>query len=85
MRALQIRNHVRKEPFEPIRIHISDGSHYDVRHPEMIFVTQFEIAIGVDPSEDDLPTRMIFCDPIHVTRIEPINGRKPRTPRKRKP
>jgi len=73
MRPNEIRDHLRKRPFEPIRIFLSDGSSYDVRHPETAFVTQREVVIGLDPGEDELPDRSAYCDPMHVTRIEPID------------
>lgn len=82
MRAEQIRNHLRKQPYVPIRVFLSDGSAYDVRHPEMAAVSRTELVIGLDPSEDELPERFAYCDPVHVTRIEPIDGSRPQRPGK---
>jgi hypothetical protein len=76
VRALEVQPHVRKRPFVPIRIFLSDGSKHDVRHPEFIFVTQREIAIGTPSHGDEIPERSVYIDPIHITRIEPINGKK---------
>ena len=56
---------------------MSDGSSYEVRHPEMALVTRREVAIAVQPSEGKLPERMVYCDPLHITRIELIDGTKP--------
>ncbi len=78
MRPDDIRAHLRKQPFRPIRIYVSDGSSYDVRHPEMMFVTRTEVVIGLDAGDDDIPERSAYCDPIHITRIEPIDGDTPR-------
>jgi hypothetical protein len=36
--AEQILARLRKQPFEPLRIFMSDGSNYEVRHPEPMFV-----------------------------------------------
>lgn len=77
MSPAQIREHLRREPFRPVRVHLSDGSHYDVFHPEMALVTRTEVAVALDLTRGDLPERMIYCDPLHITRIEPINGRRP--------
>ena len=74
MRPEQVRNHLRKQPFIPIRIFLSDGSTYDIRHPELAAVSRAEVVIGLGESPDNLPDQFAYCDPIHITRIEPING-----------
>ena len=91
MRAQQILAHLRKQPFVPIRIFVSDGATYDVRHPGMAAVSTVEVVIGLEPTsgpasfEDDVPQRFAYCDPVHITRIEPLNGakRKRRKPTKK--
>ena len=77
MNVNQILEHVRREPFQPIRIYMSDGSSYEVRHPEMALVTRREVVIALPSREAELPERSVFCDPLHVTRIEPIDGTQP--------
>lgn len=69
----EIIKHLKREPFRPIRVHISDGSSYDVRHPEMALVTRFEVVIALEPASGDVPEQSIFCDPLHITRIEPFS------------
>ena len=82
MRPRDIATHLKKEPFRPIRLFLTDGSHYDVRHPEMLMVSPTEMVIGLQPGEDKVVSEFAYCDPIHVVRIEPINGA--RAPRKKK-
>jgi hypothetical protein len=65
-----ILQHVRREPFEPFRVFISDGKAYEVRHPEMILVSRREVVIAVPADEGELPEHTAFCDPLHITRIE---------------
>ncbi len=84
MHPSKVRDHLKAEPFRPIRVHISDGSSYDIRHPEMAFVTAFQVIIALEMSEDDLPDKVVFCDPVHITRIEPIDGAKSKRRAKRK-
>ncbi len=76
MRADEIRAHLRKHPFRPVRVYISDGSSCDVRHPELMFVTRSEVVIALDPGKDAVPERSVYCDPVHITRIEPLDGKK---------
>ena len=78
MRAQEIHAHARKRPFVPIRLFLSDGSSHDVRHPEFILVMQREVVIGTPARGDEIPERAVYIDPIHITRIEPINGKRRR-------
>ncbi len=32
-----------------------------------------EAVIAIDPGNDQLPDRYVYCDPIHITRIEPMD------------
>ncbi len=78
MRPEDIRERLRKRPFQPIRMYLSDGAHYDVWHPDVMVVLRTEIVLGLPRTNghlnDDLPERLASIDPIHVVRIEPING-----------
>ncbi len=74
MRPTQVRDHLKTRPFRPIRVYVSDGSSYEIRHPEMAYVTVSQVLIALEMSEDNLPDRVVFCDPVHITRIEPIDG-----------
>ena len=74
MRAEDIRNHVRKQPFQPICLFLSDGSKYEVQHPEMMMVGRTEVVIGISAGNGDVFDRFAYCDPVHVTRIEPVDG-----------
>ena len=70
-----IQEHLHRQPFQPFRVFLSDGSEYDVRHPEMVFVMRREVVIALPPRSGQLPDRAVYCDPLHITRIELINGR----------
>jgi len=74
MRPNDIIAHTRKRPFQPVRVYISDGKTYDIRHPEMMMVGRTEVVIGLATRGKDLFERLAYCDPDHITRIEPING-----------
>lgn len=66
----------RTRPFPGLRIHVSDGETYDVKQPKMMSVTRTMVHLAVSPGKDGVPLRSVFCDPVHITRIEPINGKK---------
>ena len=77
MTAHEIRVLLDQRPFPGFRVYISDGATYDVRHPEMIMVTARVVHIAQPPMKGRVPAgENIYCDPMHITRMEPMNGHK---------
>ena len=77
MNPNDIRDKLDRNNFTPIRVHLSDGSNYDITVPGNAFVVRTEMMIGVEPDGSGLPTKTIYVDPQHVTRIEPLESAKP--------
>jgi hypothetical protein len=75
MRPEDVRERLRKRPFQPIRLFLSDGAHYDVRNPDVLIVGRTEVILGSPGGNGDLPERFASIDPLHIVRIEPIDGR----------
>ena len=44
-----------KRPFLPFRLVMSSGQAYEVRHPEMAFLTRTDIFVGIDDPGDGIP------------------------------
>ena len=85
MTAKEILALQRTQPFTGMRIHILDGQAYEVLHPEMMTVTRTLVFIAQPPVKEGVPEQHVYCDPVHITRIEPINRRKsPGRTRRRK-
>ena len=61
------------QPFQPFRLVMSSGKMYDVRHPEMAFLTRTNIFVGIDIADDGVPADFKICSLLHVTAIEPLN------------
>jgi hypothetical protein len=75
MNAEELRKELRRQPFVPLRFHLSDGKSYDVKHPEMVFLTRSWMYVGIESklgsgvAEDhDLVSLM------HVVRVELLNN-----------
>jgi hypothetical protein len=62
------------QPFKPFRLVMSSGLTYDVRHPEMAFLTRTSILVRIDIAEDHIPAHFKICSLLHVTAIEPLNA-----------
>lgn len=73
MRQQEVRDALRKMPFQPFRVHLSNGHSYDVRHPEFAALTRLSIFVGLPLRDDGVPDRMIECDLLHVVALEPID------------
>ena len=85
MRADEIRKHLRRQPFRPFRLFLSNGQSYDIPHPELMMVSRTDVVIAYDLGEEDMPEQLAYCDPVHITNIEPLDdGRKPGRRAKRK-
>ena len=74
---------VRRRPFVPFRLTLTEGSTYDIKHPEFCIVTMTSVFIGLLPTDDPdpLPQRSVEVDVAHVVKVEPIQvpakGKKP--------
>ena len=83
MSPREIRELIDKRPYPGYRIYVSDGAHYDVRHPEMILIHDRLIHIAEPPMKGKVPAgENIYCDPIHITRMEPLNGHRMQSKRR---
>ena len=73
MAPQDILRQLKSEPFKPFRLHISDGSAYDVLDPFMarVELTQLWVGVKID-DETGLPLKSVYLAPNHVTRLEPL-------------
>jgi hypothetical protein len=76
MDAEKLYEAVKKQPFEPVRIFVSDGSSYDVKHPEQLLVTKRWSYIGLGGNGEGPFQDNAVVDNMHVTRIEPLKPRR---------
>ncbi len=77
MAPTDIVDKLRRQPFRPLRVYMSDGSAYDIPEPYYAAINVTELHIGVEPDETGIPTRTVYCDTRHVTRIEPLMPASP--------
>lgn len=45
---------------------------YEVRHPEMAFVTKTDMLVGIDVEDDGIPAQFKICSLLHITAVEPL-------------
>ena len=52
---------------------MSSGETYEVRHPEMAWLTRTDILVGVGEADDGVPAEFRICSLLHVTAVEPLS------------
>ena len=67
-----IRQKLLTKPFVPFRMLITDGTSYEIRHPDCVYVTRTHIVIAPELS-GDLPKGLVICDPLYVTQMIPLS------------
>lgn len=72
MQADEIVTLLKRAPFEPFTLYMSDGSRYDVRHPELVIVTPRAVHVGIPGDRNPrIAADVAVCALVHVTRLEP--------------
>jgi hypothetical protein len=72
MTTTTFRDLLKQRPFRPFRVVMSSGESYDVRHPEMAWVTKNDLVVGVDVADDGMPAEFRICPLFHVATVEPL-------------
>jgi len=61
-----------RRPFQPVRLTLSSGQSYEIRHPEMAMLTRTSLLVGTDLADDGIPAEFKILSLLHVMAIEPI-------------
>jgi hypothetical protein len=81
MRPDDINKVLRRQPFQPFRVHLSNGQTFEIRHPELALVGRSTMVIGL-PAPDLPPTTYDLFEIIalmHINRLEPLPAATPST------
>lgn len=74
MPAADLLQALRKSPFAPFKIHVSDGVTFEIRHPELVMVGVGSAVVGI-PSAGKRPPEIDHYEVVdlrHMTRLEEI-------------
>lgn len=72
MTVQTFREMLARRPFQPVKLTLSSGQSYEIRHPEMAMLTRTSLLLGTDVAEDGVPAEFKIISPLHVTAIEPL-------------
>lgn len=63
-----------RRPFQPVRLTLSSGQTFEIRHPEMALLTRTSILIGTDLAEDGVPAEFKIVSLLHVASMQPLSN-----------
>ena len=72
MTVQTFRDVLARRPFQPVKIILSSGQAYEIRHTEMAMLTRTSLLVGTDLADDGIPAEFKILSLLHVTAIEPI-------------
>jgi hypothetical protein len=76
MRPEDVREFLRRQPFRPFRLTLTDGRTYDVMHPELAMVGRSWVQVGLarpgDP--ENIAERLISVSLLDIMQIEPLES-----------
>ena len=67
---------VKRQPFQPFRLTLTDGRTYDIRHPEFAMVGRSSVVIGIslqDESES-IYDRLVMVALSHIMQAELLDA-----------
>ena len=70
--ARQLRQLLTATPFRPFRIHLSDGSHYDVTNHDMAIVEQTKVDLGLNRDDEGIAQMLVRCAILHMVKLEDL-------------
>jgi hypothetical protein len=73
MRPEEFKSLFQVRPFVPLRIHMTDGRAYDIKHPDQVFIARTTFDVGVEPDPNGIFDRMEFGSLLHIVRVERIS------------
>ena len=65
---------IRQAPFRPFRLHLTGGTTYETRHPEMVMVGPGYAVVGLPGDSPPAIERHEIVDLLHVIRLEPLES-----------
>ncbi len=73
MRPEDVRELLRRRPFQPFRMTLTDGRTYEVRHPELSVVGRSTVFVGFPAHDESEPIydRYAIVSLLHIMQLEP--------------
>jgi hypothetical protein len=69
MQPYDLLEHLRRRPFQPFRLTLTDGRTHEVRHPELVMVGRSTVTIGLPRAGDPRPVP-VFDDLVTIPLVD---------------
>lgn len=75
MSPIDFKKLLHKLPFQPFRLHISDGRTFDVAHPELVSSSKSTLYLRllIDPDTGEYREEAVVIGLLHVTGTTPLS------------
>jgi hypothetical protein len=71
--AEEILKRMRVRPFQPVRIIVSEGMHFDIKHPDLVLVGRHDVTIGTpDPASPSIYEGVMRVALVHIVALEDL-------------
>jgi hypothetical protein len=77
MQRETLREWLKRQPFQPFRVHVSDGRTFDIRLPRTNLLAQSFIKIGIPEPDSTDPLSCDYTEYVplaQITRLEPLSA-----------
>jgi hypothetical protein len=69
-----LKNRIQQRPFVPFRLVLTEGTSYEVRHPELFMLGKRGAVIGLAKNpEQTFFDATVVVDLLHIVRLEPLD------------
>jgi hypothetical protein len=66
---------IKAQPFVPFRICLTDGSGYDVMHPDFVLLAKSVIDVGIPSAKaSPIADSIVRISPLHIVKIETLQA-----------
>jgi hypothetical protein len=73
MRPDELLEELRRQPFEPFRMYLTDGTANEIRHPELVMVGRGKVLVGTPAvGQPGIFERYDAVALLHIVRLEPL-------------
>jgi len=73
MRAEEFTELLRKRPFAPLRLHMTNGKAWDINQPNTVLVLRDRVDIGIQPDPaTGVVERVAHCSLLDIARVEEL-------------
>lgn len=77
MQLSDMKRAIAHQPFRPFRVFVSDGSSHEISDPDHVLLFKHTLIIGLVDDGEDVPERAVYCDTMHITRLETVEPEPP--------